>query len=65
MRMTLTAVQTKPAARPYVDHVAVCISEVLPAVMAWQESDEETHRYALESRLSELEHACQMARRVL
>ena len=65
MKMTLTAVQTKPAARPYVDHVAACMAEVLPAVMAWRESDQEGPRFTLESRLAELEHACQIARRAL
>jgi hypothetical protein len=65
MKMTLTALQTKPQAKPYVDHVAACMAEVLPAVVAWRESDEETPRFTLESRLAELQHACEMARRAL
>ena len=65
MKMPLTAIQTKPQAGPSVEHVAACISEVLPAVMAWRGSDEETDRYALESRLADLQHACEMARRAL
>ena len=63
--MTLTAIQTKPQARPYVDHVAERMAEVLPAVMAWRASDEETARFVLESRLADLQHACEMARRAL
>ena len=65
MKMTVTAIQAKPKARPYVDHVAACMSEVLPAVMAWQESNEEVDRFTLDSRLADLEHACRIARSVL
>ena len=65
MKMTLTALQTKPKATPYVEHVSACMAEVLPAVMAWKESSDEVARMTLDSRLGELEHACQMARRAL
>lgn len=62
--MNLTA-PAKPDARPYVNHVGVAMSEVFPAIVAWNEGRDELARLTLESRLAELEHACQMARRVL
>ena len=64
MRVNITA-PTKHNARPYLDHVADRIAEVLPAVMAYRETSDERHRLYLEARLGELEHACQMARQVL
>ena len=63
--MTLTAIKSKPVPTPYLEHVAGCMAEVMPAVMAWKESAGKLERLTLESRLSDLEHACRLARRAL
>ena len=62
--MTLTAVETKQDVRPHLDHVAVRIGEVLPAVVTYDRDDLQA-RMTLESRLYELEHACRLAREAL
>lgn len=62
--MTLTAIETKQDVRPLIEHVAVRIAEVLPAVLTYDREDLDA-RLALESRLYELEHACRVAREAL
>ena len=62
--MNLTAPRTQNA-RPYINHVGVCMAEVFPAIVAFNEGRDEASRLYLENRLAELEHACTLARRVL
>lgn len=64
IRMNLTALP-KVNARPHLDHVADRMAEVLPAVLAYRETTDETARLYLEARLAELQHACELARRAL
>jgi hypothetical protein len=64
MKMNLTA-PAKPDARPFVNHVGVAMSEVFPAIVAFNEARDDLTRLTLESRLAELQHACEMARRAL
>lgn len=62
--MTLAAIETRQDPKPYLEHVAVRIAEVLPAVLTY-DAEDLTARMALESRLYELEHACKLAREAL
>ena len=64
MKMTLTVTDTRQDVRPHLDHVAVRMAEVLPAVLTYDREDLEA-RLTLESRLYELEHACKVAREAL
>jgi hypothetical protein len=64
MKMTLVATQTRQDPKPYLEHVAVRIAEVLPAVLTY-DAEDLTARMALEGRLGELEHACKLAREAL
>lgn len=64
MKMTLVATQTRQDPKPYLEHVAVRIAEVLPAVLTY-DTEDLTARLALEGRLGELEHACRLAREAL
>jgi len=68
VKMNLTA-PVKPPRKdpgPYVNHVGMAIAEVFPAIVAYNESGQDFDKaLILDSRLAELEHACQMARRVL
>lgn len=62
--MNLT-VEKRHNARPHLDYVADRMAEVLPAVVAYRETLDETRRLTLEARLGELQHACELARRAL
>jgi len=62
--MTLVAAETRQDPKPYLEHVAVRIAEVLPAVLTYDREDL-TARLMLDGRLGELEHACRLAREAL
>jgi hypothetical protein len=64
MKMTLVATQTRQDPKPYLEHVAVRIAEVLPAVLTY-DTEDLTARMTLDARLGELEHACRLAREAL
>jgi hypothetical protein len=64
MRMNVTA-PAKTNARPYLDHLADRMAEVLPAIIAYRETSDGESRLHLESRIGELQHACELARRAL
>ena len=58
------AVRKRDAA-PALNLVADRCCEVLPSVIAWKGSEDETYRLYLDSRLAELEHAARLAREAL
>ena len=64
MKMTLTVTETRQDPKPYLEHVAVRIAEVLPAVLTYDRKDLQA-RLALDDRLADLEHACRIARETL
>lgn len=55
----------KRNAAPALNYVADRCCEVLPTILAWNESESERHRLFLDSRLAELEHAARLAREAL